>query len=841
MYNRVELRIILIGEMGVGKKSIVKRFKMLNCSELKLISNNEKELDQNKDINNNNEKTLITLKDQKEKININNEDIQNDMNIRIKREEKRIELMNFSLIYKIKMNYLEIRFYPCIEEIPLDYDYESKEEDDDLLELEKEYKFSLRPLIQEIKNIILNPPLNSNNQLEYLFLLCFDMNNFDSFKKLLIYYEQIEKKIGISKNFKIALIGNKLDKKININKEDIITFKKSINANYYEISTLMFFPFDKFFENLIRDNIKNLKILNDRDDASEFHQILIKKNNFSKAERKVGENIGISGEIKFKYNKDIYEYPSNIKSLMKIFQDPDKFNKNIFITKIGASLPPIKKKLKEKDYSIFKTEENMLLNKLNKGISVNSKNKKIQEAIELECKKPGYSFGFKFGNKTLNLKNKRKALSEARYKELDDLLKEYSTKLFNKKKNINKEFKSQKKYEENRIDILKKKKDEYKIINNEMQKRHKNAVVKNEENEKEKLDKIIEKEKKYEKIYEENKKEKEKKRINNILKNNNSINLNIMTDESLIKSKKKYIEPKAKFYTPKSYILTDKGFTFGHKFYNPEKNKKNENPQFPLFVDDFEKILLKNKKKNYVSTSKRFSEYKSEEIDDKIEKKINISQEKFRKNREKNLLNKNIIFKEKQKEKKNKVDKNKSTINKENEKYLEYYINKIYTNEKNYLNREINYNLVENSAPKYSFREKTIFGSIFAKDKYDNDDDLDDNKKSTKLSSLYLDNPDVQYTHPKFPKFSFGKSKRFNFTSTNDFNNKEKKYDLNTTDYKYTQSFLKAQTYMGTAKKLEVKYNGIPGPNLYKIKRFADDIVDKNKKPKERNQFFETK
>ena len=168
-----------------------------------------------------------------------------------------------------------------------------------------------------------------------------------------------------------------------------------------------------------------------------------------------------------------------------------------------------------------------------------------------------------------------------------------------------------------------------------MQKRHKNAVVKNEENEKEKLDKIIEKEKKYEKIYEENKKEKEKKRINNILKNNNSINLNIMTDESLIKSKKKYIEPKAKFYTPKSYILTDKGFTFGHKFYNPEKNKKNENPQFPLFADDFEKILLKNKKKNYVSTSKRFSEYKSEEIDDKIEKKINISQEKFRKNKEK--------------------------------------------------------------------------------------------------------------------------------------------------------------------------------------------------------------
>ena len=30
--DNVELRIVLIGEIGVGKKTMVKRFKILNCT-----------------------------------------------------------------------------------------------------------------------------------------------------------------------------------------------------------------------------------------------------------------------------------------------------------------------------------------------------------------------------------------------------------------------------------------------------------------------------------------------------------------------------------------------------------------------------------------------------------------------------------------------------------------------------------------------------------------------------------------------------------------------------------------------------------------------------------------
>ena len=194
MYTRIELRVILIGDFEVGKKSIVKRFKMINASELKILSNKEennintiesKEKNKNKNNNNNNNILINELnikKSENEIGKIDNEEI----NMRIKREEKRMNLMNFSLIYKIRMNYFEIRFFPCLEAIPLEYDYESKEEDDELYELEKEYKFTLRPLIKEIKDIILSPPENPNNQIKSLFLLCFDLSNIESYKTLLI-------------------------------------------------------------------------------------------------------------------------------------------------------------------------------------------------------------------------------------------------------------------------------------------------------------------------------------------------------------------------------------------------------------------------------------------------------------------------------------------------------------------------------------------------------------------------------------------------------------------------------------------------------------------------------
>ena len=824
MYNRLELRVILIGEIGVGKKSIVKRFKMLNCSETKIFSTKDENNINNKDNDiNNNTKTTTDSKaklDEKEQIDLD------EKNMLIKREEKRQELMNFSLIYKIRMNYFEIRFFPCIEALPLEFDYESKEDDDELLELEKEYKFTLRPLIKEIKDILLTPPENPNNQIEFLFLLCFDLSNFDSYNKLLIYFDQLEKKLKISENFKVVLVGNKIDKKSDVKKEDkekINKFKNKIKANYYEISTMMFFPFDKFFETLVLENLKEIPLLNNEDDKNLFHETLMKKNNFSKAERKIGADNGISGEVKFKYNKDQYEYPSTIKDLMRVFQDPDKFNKSIFLTKIGAILPPIKKKVKDKEYTSFKKEQNLLLSKMSPGIKVNPNNKKIKEALELTSRKPGYSFGFKFDKKSLNLKNKRKALSEARYNALEEFMKENTTKLYCNKNKINQEenkgMNNQSKYEQNRNEILQKREDDFNLINEEKKKRNLDVIENNTKEAKKRIDKILEKINKYNKKYSEEKKTKEKKRIENIVKNNLN-SLNITTENNLKKSK----EPKAKFYTPKSFILTNKGFTFGHKYTKEEKIKKVDYPEFPLFKDDFEKILLKNKKIIHTSINERFPKEKAHKsIDDsKLQKK----QIEYEKKRDLIKMNKTATFEQQRKDFKKKVDTNKKNIEKSSEMLLEEYIMKTYNGENNYLKREINYTQVENASPKYSFREKTKYGSIFSKEE-SNTNDYYNNNKSTNVNSLNLENPDIQYTHMRYPKFSFGKSKRFNITS-DDFQGQSTFY--NNTDYNYTQSFLKAQTFMGTSKKMEVKYNGVPGPNVYKIQRFADDIVEKSKK-----------
>ena len=857
MYTRIELRVILIGDFEVGKKSIVKRFKMINASELKILSNKEennnitiesKEKNKNKNNNNNNNILITELnikKSENEIEKIDNEEI----NMRIKREEKRMNLMNFSLIYKIRMNYFEIKFFPCLEAIPLEYDYESKEEDDELYELEKEYKFTLRPLIKEIKDIILSPPENPNNQLEFLFLLCFDLSNIESYKTLLIYFHQIEKKLKISNNFKVALIGNKIDKKISLNKEEkeeINNFRNKIKANYYEISTMMFFPFDKFFELLINDNFKDLPFLTNLDDRNLFHEILMKKNNFSKAERKIGEEQGITGKIKFKYNKDIYEYPSTIKDLMRAFQDPDKFNKNIFLTKIGAALPPVKRKVKDKEYPHFREDQNKILSKLSPGIKINLRNKKIKEALELLSNKPGYSFGFKFGKKNLNLKKQRKALSEARYSALEQFMKENTTQLYEIKKgnnelNIKEIMESQIKYEKNRKELKEKKNEDNNLINEEKLKRFKENLENNEKEEKEKINKILEKNNKYDKKYLKEKEIKEKKRMDNITKNNLSA-----LNNSSNKNKR---EPKAKFYTPKSYLLTNKGFSFGHKDITQEKIIKKDYPEFPLFKDDFEKILLKNKKILHKSTGERFPEYKAPEIID--DSKLKENQEKYEKKREQNKMNKTIAFNQKRNEFKTKVLKNKKGITLKNDFLLEKFIRRTYKGDNNYLKREINYGQVEFSSPKYSFREKTDFGSIFSKDvnnknSYNETDNNYYNTKSTKLNTNYIENPNITFTHFNNPKFSFGKSKRFNLTSDNDNSQEKADYYANT-DYNYTQSFLKAQTYMGTAKKLELKYNGIPGPNAYKIQRFADDVVEKSKKFNDNNKlknidnFYETK
>ena len=832
--ENLELRIVLIGETGVGKKSIVNRFKILHCTETKEIPRNKesieekvkkllkKKSDKNKDNANN-----LSFNDTKSKTKSDLEDFSKEeieqKKLELKKEEKRLDLMNFTKLYKINISNFEINFYPCKEAQPLPYNYEFKE-DDKFYDFEKEYKLTLKPLIKELEQIIIKPAENPNTQIEFLFLLCFDLSDINSFEKLLLYFNQIEKHFKLSSNFKLVLIGNKLDKKTvmsNEQKEGINNLISQLNALYYEISTLMFYPFEKFFEKLIFDNFGELPLFSSKEAKKYFIEILNQKQSFPKAKREYYKDNKYPSSNK--YNTNPFQYPYKRREFLKIFHDTDKFNKKIFINKTGTLFPPLKKN-KEKEFTSYNKDRSLKDKK--REIYTFESNKKVQEEIELNSRKPGKTFGI-ITYKPLNLKQRRKFLSESRDTELDRFLTEGGTTLYRQVKSMNKGEFNQEKYAKNRLEQQKRINEDKKKINDDIKKRHDEVNEKNLMEANEKIELVLKKDKKYTKRYEERERKRIKKQKQNIIKNNS---------ESEIP--KRFSEPKGKFYTPMSSISTNRGFTFGHKCSNTIV--KQDYPDYPLFKDDFEKLILKNKKINFVKQKgKRFPEYKTDEVGDSTY--IMENQKKFEKNR--NLIKTNKIsgFLLDRKNKREEVLQRKKEIIETQENDLKEQILKQYKTDSNYLIREINYNQVENSSPKYTMRNKYEFGSIFQHDKQTISEDSNNQfgystlfnpDVSTKLSTLNLENPDFSYIRPKYPVYSFTKSKRFSFTTDNFDRNKSKYTNTevnlpltNYYDYTYTQSFLKAQTSMGTGKKFEIKGNGFPGPDIYKIPRFADEVV----------------
>ena len=189
----VELRIILIGDKDVGKKSIINRFKLINSTETK--KNNfkgfmppkkkKKKVKQVK--NDSNDNTTRSKKTGTyESVESTEEETEEDK-LREHKEEKRINCMRFSKLYKLGFNSIEISFFPCAEEQPISYDYELRE-DDEFYEFEKEYRVSIKQLVKELEYIIVKPAEDERNQVEFLFVLCFDLGNISSFEKLVLYF-----------------------------------------------------------------------------------------------------------------------------------------------------------------------------------------------------------------------------------------------------------------------------------------------------------------------------------------------------------------------------------------------------------------------------------------------------------------------------------------------------------------------------------------------------------------------------------------------------------------------------------------------------------------------------
>ena len=265
--NIIDLRIILLGDSDVGKKSIVQRFKVLKSTETKEIS--LKEFIRKKNLLNRKKVVKLAKK---------NNDLSEEEKRDKKKEEKRIDLMRFTKIFRMELNSIHISFCPCPDAEPLDYDYNPIEDDDENNEFEREYKISIKNIIRSIEEIIIKPPDDQRAQIEILFLLCFDLSNFSSFENLLIFFTQINKHFHLTDNaFKLVLIGTKLDIKKSMNneeKENLENFKNQLKLPYYEVSSLMFFNFENFFEKLILDIFsKDFPFLSNEYYKNIFHKI----------------------------------------------------------------------------------------------------------------------------------------------------------------------------------------------------------------------------------------------------------------------------------------------------------------------------------------------------------------------------------------------------------------------------------------------------------------------------------------------------------------------------------------------------------------------------------------
>ena len=218
-------------------------------------------------------------------------------------EKIRLSLMKFTKDYIFGQKSISLHFFPCLEARQVPFDYEPKETDEEY-ELVKNYKITLKTTKQEIEYYLNLPGITKNCSIEHLFLFVFDLKDFSSFEKLCVYFEELNKKFFISSNFKYVLIGNKMDQKKNFSEEEKEMFNSFIskyNFKYYEISTLSFFHFENFFENLFREQFT--QILNGSNYETKLHNLLTNKGNFSKSEKTLKRVYSNPGPDKYNSNK----------------------------------------------------------------------------------------------------------------------------------------------------------------------------------------------------------------------------------------------------------------------------------------------------------------------------------------------------------------------------------------------------------------------------------------------------------------------------------------------------------------------------------------------------------
>ena len=848
--NSFEIRVFITGDYQVGKSSIVQRFKKLNSTQTEnddyfFPEDPKDEYGLGK----------IKTKETSEKL-AKYQQLDDVEKILVRKQIERKSLMKFKKIFIVGHTRLEFNFFPIksADEKTVTGITENKEDDEEIKFGNKLINF--KNVINEIRKIYVKDLKDSNANLATLFLFVYDLKDFSTFKKMEIYFNKLGNYFQADSNYLKAIIGNKADLRVRLQKRDKEYFEKFMKNNsdtkHYEISTYNYFNFEKFFEQLFIDIISPLyEELHKQTFLNRFHLVLHKRANLSKAERKIHDinDVPFLGEND---NPDVYAYPEDKAEFRRTFSNMKRgrYGFKIFINKQGPIFPVIDKQGQEKN------KQGGLLSKPGTALGrdkksktaigfgnweISNKNKEIREALMTNI--PGYSLGIRGGR--YGFKKERKKKFKEREEELKSAFQQHYNGLHERKeldtnkKNID--------YIENKKEIMKEIVD--KIQENEnkhLKDREKNKKIQDDKL-KEKIEKIKTKQDKYQQIYEKNQKEMRKKKAE----------LSHPKTATIRKGKTPFRKmkdiPAYTLYDVTTKYDPNKGWTMGMKYnYNPNKNK--DDPGFPTLKSDFDRIVNSPKYAEIKYTAPRFKEEKivqpSEDLKlyDDTAYKEKIANIKEKGERSTNLK----TFLEERKYKKEKVMENKQRIEearKEELEDLKARIPKTGTNANEYGYNsdlvDINYNLVEDSSPNYTMKGRYNHGSIFdMPDNYsvvNNDDEDEENKIGSNGKPIQdeeykksLPVPQYDVVKPSLPTYSFNKAKRFydkplyqpspNAIPVMPFENGIFKPP----DH---ESKSIGQGFMGKAKKDNVlKGNGIPGPGQYRIKGFAEIIAEKGRK-----------
>ena len=829
--DHIEVRVYIIGDYGVGKRAIAKRFKKLNSTETLqdhfFVQGDPRDA-----------YGLGKKKDEKLLEAYNSYSIMDKYSIR--KEIERIDLMTFAKVIEIEGYNLTFNFFPIFEAEKLDglnQDQIAKEEDEDY-EFEQFYHISLKNVKKEIEKYLLKPSKYNDNNVEHLFLFCFDLKDYSTFERIQIYYTQLDKYFRIQQDFKFALIGNKVDAKTHFYESQRKQIKQFINKydiKYYEISTLMFFNFENFFSQMFRDLFTSIRSDFEKQTFIDRFQLLMNSRpSFAKADRVTFKFPDTPGPGN--YPNDVYDYPKDPNHFRKTFSNSrgGRFVTKIFIGKQGPIFPDVGKDRRKTDKKEKKKKDQKSKTEYGGFGDWDSKNKKeIKEALETNV--PGYSLGIRQGH--YNFKKERKEKFKQQEKELESAFIENNMTLHIKRPPRFKQQKDFSQYEENKKENLRALADRVKEKEDEGERKRKEILKQQEEERNKKIQELKEKQERIDK------KLKEKEEMNKTQKK--QFNRSVSANKPKVKQ---YQTPGPNAYDIRGTYDPRKGFSFGLKCTNEKKKNKNDpEPDFPHLQSDFDRIVNNPNHAEVKYTAPRFKEPKIIEpvIPAKLESLEKRDLTKKLSDRAKVLVS---FLGDRQKDLE-RVLENKERLEQQRQEELEDLINRLprANNDEDgdyYLNN-INYNQVEEKAPQFSMKGRYEHGSIFAIQ--DSSIKPNSNEEGTDIygkpiqDENYLNSlprPQFNSVKPALPAFSFSKADRFYskqpYKSKPTDNEEERMLFKDGKFAPDDQKFFSTVGFIGKeSKNTSCMSAQSMGPPYYKIKGFADIIVEQGAKVNE--------